>query len=197
MPTNILLDTNALWMKKDDRSRLTQACRSGRIRAYLPALVVVERERQLLQTGCVRFAQGRIVDSEIPVRWFRQWVIDLAQELGGGELAYQPILAFDEEQAHQVGIAWREYLTTQSHSYILNSLSAEAAIQAWRERYKNKHPVLADLDWLVHKADWSIAAVARHTGWPIVTDDTDPPFRQAGVITLTWSEFATQYLSHH
>lgn len=95
----------------------------------------------------------------------------------------------------RVSHSWQEWLARQSDSYIRDRLSAEAAAQAWRERCKDKRLALADLDWLIHKADWAIAAVAQHTGWPIVTNDADPPFRQAGVMTLTVAEFTARYLS--
>jgi predicted nucleic acid-binding protein len=194
-PVNILLDTNALWIPKEHRECLTRACQSGKIRAYLPALALVERVRQLLQKGHELLAQGRTSDPERGVRWFREWVQEWARELTTGEQVYQPILAFDQEQARQVGISWQKWLAGHRSSYVTDRLSDDVAVQAWRERYKDKHPVMADLDWLIHKADWSIAAVARYTGWPIVTDDTDPPFQQPGVTTLTLSEFVTHYLT--
>ncbi len=195
MTPNILLDTNAVWMPKETREHLTRACQAGKIRVYLPALVLVERERQLLQKGYALRAQGKTADARWGVQIFRQWVQEWARELTGGKQQYQPILAFDHEQAQQISHSWQEWLARQSDSYIRDRLSAEAAAQAWRERCKDKRLALADLDWLIHKADWAIAAVAQHTGWPIVTNDADPPFRQAGVMTLTVAEFTARYLS--
>lgn len=194
MTPNVLLDTNALWMDKETRARLIRACRTGRIRVYLPALVIVERERQLLQKGYTLFLQGKTPDVRRGVLWFRQWVQELTRELVTGAQPYQPILVFDQEQAQQVASCWHEWLETRPDDYVMDTLSSEAATQAWRGRCKDKHPVMADLDWLIYKADWSIAAVARYTGWPIVTGDADPPFQQPGVTTLTLSEFVVQYL---
>lgn len=192
---NVLLDTNALWMDKPAKQRLLQACRDDRLRVYLPALVLVERERQLIQRDHQRAAKGKPTEIGRSVRFFRRWVAQWAFDLAKGQDNYRPILAFDEDQAKVVSEAWEEWLDAQEADYLLIQLNAQESTQELRRRFKGKRKTLADLDWTVHKVDWSIAAVARQTGWLLVTNDQDAPFQQPDVRTMDVDEFAGQYLT--
>jgi predicted nucleic acid-binding protein len=195
---DVLLDTNVLWARSELRSRLIEQCRAGRLRVHLPALVIVERERQLIQRDHERAARGETVNMGRSMRQFRQWVEQLALDLTLGQPVYQVVLAFDREQAQWVSTGWGEWLANLEAEYLCQTLDAPVAAEELRQRFQQRRrgrgTHLPDLDWLMHKADWSIAAVARHTGWLLVTNDRGAPFQQPGVRTMSVQDFAVQYL---
>lgn len=115
-------------------------------------------------------------------------------DLTFGQAEYHPVLAFDYTQAQLVSESWGDWLTMQIPEYLLMQLNAEEAIIELRKRIKKNRKPLADLDWTIHKADWSIAAVAKQKGWLLVTDDQDAPFKQPGITALSTVEFIAQYL---
>jgi predicted nucleic acid-binding protein len=193
-PTEVLLDTNALWMSKDDRRRMIRACQQGHLRVYLPALVLIERERQLIQRDYRRALDNEETDIGWSVRFFRQWIDQLTLDLESGKRGYEPILAFDFAQAQVVSRAWGKWLETQGAG-ILRDLSEDEEVRGLIERLKRKVKSPADFEWTLHKADWSIAAVAQKTGWILVSDDRDPPFEQADVHRIDRETFIDRYLS--
>lgn len=196
-PLDVLIDTNTLFDKKF-KMQLEAATQAQRVCVHIPALVLVEHERHLAQREYVRSLQGTPAQLGQSVRFFRRWVAQLITDVGAGRPLSEVIMAFDADQAQWVSIAWGNWLLTQPTDYAQQTFKASEAATLLAERYKRrrkgKQTALSDVDWLIHKADWSIAAVARHTGWPIITDDNDPPFQQPGVTRLSVAQFATQYL---
>lgn len=48
--------------------------------------------------------------------------------------------------------------------------------------------------WRPHRFDWLIAAMVRHEGWTLVTEDQGPAFSIEDLNTLGISEFVEEYL---
>ncbi len=198
-PVDVLLDTNALW-SKECKGRLIQAVRKQVLRVHIPALVLVERERQLAQRDRIREAGGSPTTVGRSVRLFRQWIEQLLFDLSGEAAPDErPVLAFDQAQAQWVSVAWDEWLARQSPEYLTSKLDTDEATKQLRRRFRRKWrkkpPCPPDLDWMVDKVDWAIAAVARHTGWLLVTDDQGESFQQPGVRTMSVAEFSERYLT--
>jgi len=166
----LLLDTNFFWLPKEKRDSLQGLCRSGRIKAYIPALVVAERVRQLTQKEHENSAKGETVVFGRSIRSFFLLIEQFAFD------TEQKVTPFAFEDARVLGEIWHEWLTEQSP-------------ENWRKKpgqpLKLKEDTFAYLKWVEHKADWLIAAMARRSGYLIVTNDKGPPFQQSGVKRVT------------
>ena len=193
-PTKILLDTNVFFATHIHK-RLEQQVRAQRLEVYIPALVIMERERQIVQKASMRSVKNKSSNSDKLVD-FRQWVGQIAFDLE------TQIIPFDYGQAQSVSKSWQEWVEQPQPAephYLTRSLGVlemgyELA-RRYRVKNKSKSYLLPDLDWVIHKLDWAIAAAARDSDYLIITNDSDPPFKQKGVKTMTVSEFEQEYLS--
>lgn len=156
-----------------DKEQMIAQVQAGHLRVHLPALVLAERERQLVRQ---EREHGRPYSNQ--VRSFRQMLNQLVFDAKGSI-----VLQFDRTQAEQVGLMWAAWLNQQPADYLTR-----------RVEPMHLKDTVPELDWIMHKFDWFIAAVARQTGWILVTNDADPPFHQAGVNRMAWADFVARYL---
>lgn len=178
-PLDVLLDTDALWMSPLERERLVKLAQAGQLQIHLSALVLAERERQLVQLEREHIAAGKAGVVGNQVRRFRQWVSQLSFDGAVG-----PTLPFDQPQAEQVGALWAGWLDAQPNDYLTRRVAPLLL----------KKDTAPEADWTLHKFDWFIAAIAQLTGWVVVTEDQGPAFQRPGVRRMAWSEFVAVYL---
>jgi predicted nucleic acid-binding protein len=177
-PLDVLLDTDVLWRPSAELAPLVKMAQAGRLRIHLSALVLAERERQLVQREREDIAKGKAIVPGNQVRRFRQWIGQLSFDSSIG-----PTLPFDQSHAEQVGLLWAGWLDAQPDDYLMRGTGP-------LQLRKDTAP---EVDWTLHKFDWFIAAIAQLTGWVVVTNDQGPAFQQSGVQRMAWSDFVAAY----
>jgi len=175
-PRDWLVDTDVLWDPPLLR-RLAVLVSSGTIRLHFSALVIAERERQLVQQEHERRANGLPVVSGDRLRLFRQGLQQFLHDAPGSL-----VVSFDDQQAQVVSQLWNDWLSSEP----VNKWSGPPESV---KRPDNQ----AERTWTVHKFDWLIAAVVCYTHWTLLTkDQRGIPFRQPRVNRLLVDEFWAQ-----
>lgn len=179
-PLDLLVDTDVLW-QPPVLQRLRALVSSGAVRVHFSALVIAERERQLVQREQERLANGQTVVPGDHLRLFRQSLKQFVSD----STAEVVILPFDRSQAQALSQLWAAWLKSES-------------VERWSGPPEaiRRPPNQAERTWRVHKFDWFVAAVVHQGQLTVLTGDRHSiPFQQLGAQRMLIDEFMANTLS--